>query len=35
MGLNTVGTIVADQIKAAGFDTKKLKTSGTSVRYKF
>jgi hypothetical protein len=33
MGINTVGTMVAEQIRAAGFDTKRLKISGTSVRY--
>ena len=32
MGINTVGTIVQKQIGAAGFDTKDLKISGTSVR---
>ena len=32
MGINTVGTIVQKQIEAAGYDTKDLKISGTSVR---
>ena len=32
MGINMVGTLVANQIKDAGFDTKKLKISGTSTR---
>jgi hypothetical protein len=32
MGINMVGTLVANQIKDAGFDTKKLKISGTSIR---
>ena len=33
MGKTTVGNMVASQIKDAGFDTKKLKISGTSIRY--
>ena len=33
MGVSTVGSIVAAQIKAAGFDVKKLKISGTSLKY--
>ena len=32
MGVSTVGNMVAAQVKAAGFDTKKLKISGSSVR---
>ena len=32
MGIGTIGNIVATQIKSAGFDTRKLKIGGSSVR---
>ena len=32
MGKHTVGSLVQQQIKASGFDTKELKISGTSLR---
>ena len=33
MGINTIGNALPQQLKAAGFDVKQMKISGTSVRF--
>ena len=35
MGINTIGNALPQQLKAAGFDVKHMKISGTSVRFVF
>lgn len=35
MGINTIGNALPQQLKAAGFDVKQMKISGTSVRFVF